>query len=123
MRLASCQTAVASVWSLVQLPRVASDHLWRCPIGCDHHQPSWVKGGFVLWHSGRQLEARSTWASGRRGGGDQGPWAMIASTDPAITPKRATCGSSRLATRGLVAIGNTGRNNTHKKRRDERQNK
>jgi hypothetical protein len=102
-------TAVASVWSLVQLPRVASGRLGRCPIGCDRHQLSRVKGGFELWPSGRQLEARSTWASGRRGGGDQGPWAMIASTDPAITPKRATCGSSRLATRGLVAIGNKGR--------------
>jgi hypothetical protein len=38
---------------------------------------------------------------------------MIASTDPAITPKKATCGSSRLAARGLVAIGNTGETNTH----------
>jgi hypothetical protein len=77
-----------------------------------------LKGGFVLWPSGRQLEAQSTWASGRRGGGDQGPWAMIASTDPAITPKRATCGSSRLATRGLVAIGNAGETNTHNTGRD-----
>ena len=34
MRLASCRTAVASVWSLVQLPRVASGRLGRCPIGC-----------------------------------------------------------------------------------------
>jgi hypothetical protein len=32
------------------------------------------------------------------------------SLDPAITPKRATCGSSRLATRGKLPYGNTGEN-------------
>jgi hypothetical protein len=78
MRLASCRTAVASVWSLVQLPRVASGRLGRCPIGCDRHQPSRVKGASCCGPQGGSFEA-STRASGRRGGGDQGPEAMIAS--------------------------------------------
>ena len=77
MRLASCRTAVASVWSLVQLPRVASGRLGRCPIGCDRHQPSRVEGASCCGPQGGSFEA-STRASGRRGGGDQRPEAMIA---------------------------------------------
>ena len=78
MRLASCQTAVASAWSLVQLPRVASGRLGRCPIGCDPYQPSRVEGASCCGPQGGSFEA-STRASGRRGGGDQGAEAMIAS--------------------------------------------
>jgi hypothetical protein len=37
----------------------------------------------------------------------------LLSMDPAITPKRATCGSSRLATRGQLPFGNTGEIATH----------
>jgi hypothetical protein len=109
VRLASCQTAVASVWSLVQLPRVASGRLGRCPIGCDLHQPSRVEGSSCCCPQGEQLEAWSTRASGRRGGGDQGLGAMIAST---ISEQFVTVdGSRNYAQEGdmrLLASGDAG---------------
>jgi hypothetical protein len=73
------------------------------------------KGGFVLWPSGRQLEARSTWASGRRGGGDQGPWAMIASTGSEHKSRNhAQEGDVRL-----LASGNAGVSCHWQHRRDQ----
>jgi len=61
LRLASCRTARTSAWSLVQLPRVASGRLERCPIGCDPHQPSRVEGASCCCLQDEQLEAWSTW--------------------------------------------------------------